>query len=89
MAVTQRAVLHGANGSRKAILYPGFVEELFSGGTTLTLSHTIDADTFIDIWIDGGLQDLAAWSRNVGANTVTLSETVPAGRSVRVRIYPH
>lgn len=77
-------------GTTKAVPYPGFVDENFTaGGTNFDLTHAIDDDNVIDVSIQGQLQDSAAWTRNSSLNRISLSESVSAGRSVRVRIYLH
>lgn len=75
---------------RRAIPYPAFVDEAFTGGgTTFTLVHTLDSDTVVDVFVGGSLQLSTAYSVDVGLHQITLSEAVNSLQTVRVRIYLH
>lgn len=75
---------------RRAIAYPGFTDQTFTGGgTVFTLSYDIDAQHVVDVFIQGVRQEATAYTVDATANTVTMSEALNSQENVVVRVYLH
>lgn len=81
-----------SNGKRNLIPYPGFVNEseTVSGSpkNEFTLTQTIDADHFIEAWVDGRHQvDTVHFNRDTDENSIIFTENVAIGLRVDIRVY--
>ena len=73
--------------------YPGFTDYIEtvvgSAKSTFTIGVDIDALHKLDVSIDGRDQPIenTHWTRDVSANTVTMSEPIKVGSIFKCRIY--
>ena len=81
-----------STNQKKAILYPGFVDEVFtvsgSSQSQFNLSTDIDADHAIDVDVDGrGQLENTHWTRDTTNNRINTDSAVNVDSWVRVRIF--